>query len=83
MSRSWRLIGWVPVAVTTNLNINFLNKPAPRDLIAEARLIKRRQAACGRRNRHPLRGEDELVAHATGNLFDARQVHIIPQPKLI
>ena len=22
-------IGWVPLAVTTNLNINFLRKPAP------------------------------------------------------
>ena len=33
-------IGPVPLAVTTNLNINFLRKPAQRDLIAEARLIK-------------------------------------------
>ena len=33
-------IGWVPLAVTTNLTINFLKKPAPRDLLAEARLIK-------------------------------------------
>ena len=27
-------IGWVPLAVTTNLTINFLKKPAARDLIA-------------------------------------------------
>jgi len=33
-------IGPVGLAVTTNLNINFLRKPAQRDLIAEARLIK-------------------------------------------
>src|ERR1700710_583221 len=33
-------IGPVPLAVTTNLNINFLRKPAPRDLIAEAKLMK-------------------------------------------
>jgi len=26
--------------VTVNLNINFLRKPAPRDLVAEARLLK-------------------------------------------
>ena len=26
-------IGWVPLAVTTNLTINFLRKPAPRDLL--------------------------------------------------
>ena len=33
-------IGPVPLAVTINLNINFLRKPAPRDLTAEARLLK-------------------------------------------
>ena len=33
-------IGWVPLAVTTSFNINFLRKPAPRDLIAECRLLK-------------------------------------------
>src|ERR1700744_581328 len=26
-------IGWVPLAVTTNLSINFLRKPGPRDLL--------------------------------------------------
>src|SRR6266576_3391804 len=30
-------IGPVPLAVTINLNINFLRKPAPRDLVAAAR----------------------------------------------
>jgi hypothetical protein len=30
----------VPLAVTTNLNINFLRKPGARDLIAECRLLK-------------------------------------------
>src|SRR4051794_21823700 len=33
-------IGPVPLAVTTNLNINFLRKPAQSDLVAECRLIK-------------------------------------------
>jgi uncharacterized protein (TIGR00369 family) len=33
-------IGAVPLAVTINLNINFLRKPGRRDLIAEARLLK-------------------------------------------
>ena len=33
-------IGPVALAVTINLNINFLRKPAPRDLIAEVRLLK-------------------------------------------
>lgn len=33
-------IGPVPLAVTTSLNINFLRKPEPRDLIADCRLLK-------------------------------------------
>lgn len=33
-------IGLVPLAVTTSLNINFLRKPAQRDVIGEARLLK-------------------------------------------
>jgi uncharacterized protein (TIGR00369 family) len=33
-------IGPVPLAVTTNLNINFLRKPARRDIVAEARILK-------------------------------------------
>ena len=33
-------IGPVPLAVMTNLNINFLRKPTTRDLIAECRLLK-------------------------------------------
>ena len=33
-------IGPVPLAVTTNLNINFLRKPMRCDLLAEARLLK-------------------------------------------
>ena len=58
-------IGWVPLAVTTNLNINFLRKPERRDLLAEARLIKlgKRLAVADIGIRSD--GEDELVAHAT------------------
>ena len=33
-------IGPVGLAVTTNLNFNFLRKPEPRDLLAECRLLK-------------------------------------------
>ena len=33
-------IGPVPLAVTINLNINFLRKPSARDPLAEARLLK-------------------------------------------
>jgi uncharacterized protein (TIGR00369 family) len=33
-------VGPQPLAVTTNLNINFLRKPAPADLLADAKLLK-------------------------------------------
>src|SRR3569833_4751543 len=33
-------IGPQPLAVTTNLSINFLRKPAPADLLADAKLLK-------------------------------------------
>jgi len=58
-------IGWVPLAVTTNLNINFLRKPAQRDLIADVRLIKlgKRLAVGDVSIRSD--GADDLVAHAT------------------
>jgi len=34
------LLGPVELAVTTNLSINFLRKPAPGDIVAEARSLK-------------------------------------------
>jgi uncharacterized protein (TIGR00369 family) len=58
-------IGWVPLAVTTNLTINFLKKPAARDLVAEARLLKLgKRLAVGEIGIRSS-GEDDLVAHAT------------------
>jgi uncharacterized protein (TIGR00369 family) len=33
-------LGPVPSAVTTNLNINFMRKPEPADLVGEGRLMK-------------------------------------------
>jgi uncharacterized protein (TIGR00369 family) len=58
-------VGWVPLAVTTNLNINFLKKPAARDLIAETCLIKLgKRLAVGEVDIRSD-GEDELVAHVT------------------
>lgn len=56
-------IGPVALAVTTNLSINFLRKPAPGAIYAEARLIKLgKRLAVGDVG---LRGEgnDDLVAH--------------------
>ncbi len=59
-------IGWVPLAVTTNLNINFLRKPAPRDLLAEARLIKLgKRLAVGEIGILSDGAGEDLVAHAT------------------
>jgi uncharacterized protein (TIGR00369 family) len=58
-------IGWVPLAVTTNLTINFLRKPAACDLVAEARLLKLgKRLAVGE---IALRsdGSEDVVAHAT------------------
>jgi uncharacterized protein (TIGR00369 family) len=58
-------IGWVPLAVTTNLTINFLRKPPAGDLIAEARLLKLgKQLAVGE---VAIRGDgsDDIVAHVT------------------
>ena len=53
------------MAVTTNLSINFLKRPAQKDLLAETRLIKlgKRLAVADIAIRSE--GEDELVAHAT------------------
>jgi len=59
-------IGWVPHAVTANLSINFLERPAAGDLLAEARLIKlgKRLAVAAIEIRSE--GGADLVAHATG-----------------
>lgn len=59
-------LGRVEMAVTANLNINFLTKPKPVDLLAEARILRlsRRQAVC--EVSLYSQGEDELVAHVTG-----------------
>lgn len=54
-----------PLAVTTNLNINFLRKPAAADLIAEARLMKvGKRLAVGEVSLYSD-GQDEMVAHVT------------------
>jgi uncharacterized protein (TIGR00369 family) len=58
-------VGWAPLAVTTNLTINFLKKPAPRDLIAEARLIKLGKRLAVGEVGIRSEGEDDLVAHVT------------------
>ncbi|MBD2859602.1 PaaI family thioesterase [Spongiibacter sp. KMU-158] len=60
-------LGPVALAVTTNLNINFLRKPsADKDIIADCRLIKLgKLLAIGEVTIYSV-GNDEPVAHATG-----------------
>ena len=58
-------IGPVPLAVTTNLSINFLRKPRAADLLAEAKLMKLgKRLAVGEVAIRAV-GLVELVAHAT------------------
>ncbi len=58
-------IGPVPLAVTTNLSINFLRKPAQRDLVAVCRLLKLgKRLAVGEVEIHSD-GVEEPVAHVT------------------
>jgi len=58
-------IGWVPLAVTTNLAINFLKKPAPRDLIAEARMLKLGKRLAVGEVAIRSDGQSDLLAHVT------------------
>lgn len=60
------LIGRVELTVTTSMTINFLRRPAPKDVLAEARVLK-----CGKRLAYGeiilySEGETEPVAHVTG-----------------
>jgi len=59
------MIGPVPLALTTNLNINFLRAPRPADVIAKAELLKLgKRLAVGQVTIYSV-GSDEPVAHAT------------------
>ena len=58
-------IGPVPLAVTMNLNINFLRKPAPRDLLADCRLLKTGKRVAVGEVTIFSDGMDEAVAHVT------------------
>ena len=60
-------LGRVEMAVTSSLNINFLVKPSPADLLARARVLRlsRRQAVC-EVEIYSAGAEHEMVAHVTG-----------------
>ncbi len=59
-------IGPVELAVTTSLNINFLRKPAPGDVLARASGLKfGKRLAIGEISLYSETSPDDLVAHAT------------------
>jgi uncharacterized protein (TIGR00369 family) len=58
-------IGPVALAVTTNLNINFLRRPAQRDLFAEAKLLKLGKTLAVGEVAIFSEGSAEPVAHVT------------------
>ena len=58
-------LGPVAQAVTTNLNINFMRKPEPADLLGEGRLMKLGRALAVGDFTIRSDGSDEPVAHAT------------------
>jgi uncharacterized protein (TIGR00369 family) len=60
-------IGPVALAVTTNMNINFLRRPAALDLVGECRLLKLgKRIAVGEVSLHSP-GDPDPVAHAVGS----------------
>lgn len=60
--------GPVLMAVTANMNLNFLNKAAPGDIIAEARLLKLgRKLAVMEVSLYSSAAPETLVAHTTGS----------------
>ncbi|MDE0780578.1 MAG: PaaI family thioesterase [Alphaproteobacteria bacterium] len=59
-------IGEVTLAVTTNLNINFLRKPEAVDMIADCHMLKLGRRLAVLEVSLYSEGQDEPVAHATG-----------------
>lgn len=59
-------IGPVGLAVTTSMNINFLTKPPPGDLVGEARLFKLGKRLAVGEVTIRSEGADAACAHATG-----------------
>lgn len=59
-------IGPVGLAVTTSLNFNFLRKPGPAALVAEAKLLKLGKRLAVGEVLLRSQGSEEIVCHATG-----------------
>jgi uncharacterized protein (TIGR00369 family) len=58
-------IGPVPLAVTTNLSINFLRRPAAADIVADAALMKLGKRLAVGEVAIRSAGEADVVAHVT------------------
>ena len=58
-------IGPVALAVTTNLNINFLNKPDPGDIVADCRILKLGKRLVITECKMHAVASETIVAHAT------------------
>jgi len=59
------LLGRIEAAVTTNLNINFLRKPAPVPVIAEGRMLKLGKRLAVGEVELFSEGDPDMVAHVT------------------
>lgn len=61
-------VGPALMAVTANMNLNFLNKAAPGDIIADGRLLKLgRKLAVMEVSLYSSANPETMVAHATGS----------------
>lgn len=59
-------LGRLEMAVTQNLNINFLRRPTPADLLAEAAILKMGRRSVVLDVKIYSEGSPDVVAHATG-----------------
>ncbi|MGH9765782.1 MAG: PaaI family thioesterase, partial [Blastocatellia bacterium] len=59
------MIGPLELAVTTNLNINFLKKPPQADVVAECRILKLGKRLAVGEVTMRSQGDPDPVAHAT------------------
>ncbi|MCS6899377.1 MAG: PaaI family thioesterase [Myxococcales bacterium] len=59
-------IGREPLAVTSNLSIHFLKRPAPRPLVARAKILRLGKRLAVGTVEIQSEGEEDLVAHASG-----------------
>ncbi len=59
-------MGQVELAVTTNLNINFLRRPGQSDITGDCRMLKLGKRLAVLEVTLFSAGEDEPIAHATG-----------------